>query len=103
MGAFSGLLGFSILFGFGILSAIATLLFVSAFSIGLGPLPGMVASHRIEPKGVGAAKAIPFTSNWLGTFLVGFVVPVIAPAAGMSAVFFIFAILSIDFFLWGLS
>ncbi|KAG0639264.1 general substrate transporter [Tuber brumale] len=101
MGIFSGVLGFSISFGFAILSTISILLFVSAFSMGLGPLPWMVASRRIEPKGVGAAQAIALTANWLGTFLVSFAVPVIADAVGMAAVFHIFAILSFALFLWG--
>ncbi|KAG0644467.1 general substrate transporter [Tuber brumale] len=102
MGIFSGVLGFSISHGLATLSAISTLLFVSAFSMGLGPLPWMVASRLIEPKGVGAAQAIALTANWLGTFLVSFAVPVIANAAGMATVFYIFAILSASFFAWGL-
>ncbi|KAG0639502.1 general substrate transporter [Tuber brumale] len=41
MGIFSGVLGFSISFECAILSAISTLLFVSASSMGLAPLPWM--------------------------------------------------------------
>ncbi|PWW78318.1 MFS general substrate transporter [Tuber magnatum] len=85
-----------------ILSATATLLFVSSFSMGLGPLPWMVASRRIGPKGVGAAQSIGLTANWMGTFFVSFAVPVIAHAAGMPVVFAIFAVLGFIFFFWGL-
>ncbi|KAG0639504.1 putative MFS glucose transporter [Tuber brumale] len=102
MGIFSCVLGFSISYGFAVFSAISTLLFVSAFSMGLGPLPWMVASRRIGPRGVSAAQAIALTANWLGTFLVSFAVPVIANAAGMAPVFYIFAILSAPFFVWGI-
>ncbi|KAG0644474.1 major facilitator superfamily domain-containing protein [Tuber brumale] len=101
MGVSSAVLGLSISNGLATLSAISTLLFVSAFSMGLGPLPWMVASSRIQPQGVGAAQAIALTANWLGTFIVSFAVPVIANAAGMPAVFYIFVILSFAFFVWG--
>ncbi|KAG0644463.1 general substrate transporter [Tuber brumale] len=101
MGAFSAILALSILSGLATLSATATLLFAVAFSLGLGPLPWMVASCRIEPNAVGAAQAIALTANWLGTFLVSFAVPVIAQAARIPSVFFVFAILSIAFFVWG--
>ncbi|KAG0138258.1 transporter-domain-containing protein [Tuber indicum] len=100
MGTSSAALGLSIFFGLAILSAIATLLFVSAFSMGLGPLPWMVASSRIEPKAVGAAQAIALTANWVGTFMVSFAVPVIASAAGMSTVFGIFTALGCCFAFW---
>ncbi|KAG0644737.1 putative MFS glucose transporter [Tuber brumale] len=43
-------------FGMVTLSATATLLFVSFFPMGLGTLPGMVASHKIQPNGVAAAQ-----------------------------------------------
>ncbi|KAG0138245.1 general substrate transporter [Tuber indicum] len=100
MGTSSAALGLSIFFGLAILSAIATLLFVSAFSMGLGPLPWMVATSRIEPKAVGAAQAIALTANWVGTFMVSFAVPVIASAAGMSTVFGIFTALACCFAFW---
>ncbi|RPA91105.1 MFS general substrate transporter [Choiromyces venosus 120613-1] len=102
MGFFALVLAISISSGLAILSAIATLLFVSSFSMGLGPLPWMVASRRIEPKAVGAAQSTALTANWMGTFLVSFAVPVIAHAAGMAVVFWIFAALGGIFFCWGL-
>ncbi|CAZ81711.1 unnamed protein product [Tuber melanosporum] len=102
MAFFSLVLSISISYGLAILSAVATLLFVSSFSMGLGPLPWMVASRRIEPRGVGAAQSIALTASWIGTFLVSFAVPVIAHAVGMSAVFGMFAILGGVFFCWGL-
>lgn len=95
-------LAISISFGWAVSSAIATLLFVASFSMGLGPLPWMVAARRIEPKGVGAAQSIALTANWMGTFLVSFAVPVIAHNVGMASVFWIFALMGATFFAWGL-
>ncbi|KAG0138252.1 hypothetical protein HOY82DRAFT_640375 [Tuber indicum] len=48
MGTSSAARAFTILFGFAILSAIATLLFVSAFSMGLGPVFPTVESVRLS-------------------------------------------------------
>ncbi|KAG0633536.1 general substrate transporter [Tuber brumale] len=102
MTASSATLALSIGFGWAMLSVIATMLFVSSFSMGLGLLPWMVASRIIEPNSVDAAQSIALTANWLGTFLVSFAVPVIAQAAGMPVVLAMFAGLGAFFYLWGL-
>ncbi|CUS15714.1 unnamed protein product [Tuber aestivum] len=101
MACSSALLAVGIWFKLATLSAISTLSFVSGFSMGLGPLPWMVASQRIEPNGVGAAQSSALIANWIGTFVVSFAVPVIAHAAGMHAVFISFAILGAAFYWWG--
>src|SRR5207302_3660958 len=98
----SVVLAVGIFSGLAVLSAVATLLFVSSFSMGLGPLPWMVASRRIEPRGIGAAQSISLTANWVGTFLVSFAVPVIANAIGMPFVFIGFAVLGAIFTALGL-
>ncbi|PWW80039.1 MFS general substrate transporter [Tuber magnatum] len=98
----AGLLAISIFAGLATLSAIATLLFVVSFSMGLGPLPWMVASRRIEPVAVGAAQSIALISNWMGTFFVSFLVPMLAHSAGMYAIFIVFTALSLIFLVWGI-
>ena len=101
MSIFSATLALSILLGWAVLSAAATLLFVASFSIGLGPLPWMVAAQKMEARSVGAAQSVALTANWAGTFLVGFGVPVVADAYGMPVVFVCFTALGFMFFVWG--
>lgn len=60
-----------------VLSAVACWFFVASFSMGLGPLPWMVASKVTEFRAVDAAQASGLVVNWLGTFLVAFVVPLV--------------------------
>ncbi|PWW80036.1 hypothetical protein C7212DRAFT_361505 [Tuber magnatum] len=97
----TGVLATSIFAGLATRSAIATLLFVMSFSIGLDPLPWIVAGRRIEPVAVGAAQSIALILNWMGTFLVSFLVPVLAQSAGMYTVFTVFTALSFIFLAWG--
>lgn len=60
-----------------LLSAFACWSFVASFSVGLGPLPWMVASKVVEFRAVDAAQASGLVVNWLGTFLIAFAVPLV--------------------------
>lgn len=101
MTTFSLLLCLGIFYDLPLLSALATLFFVASFSIGLGPLPWMVASRKVEAKAVGAAQSIALTASWLGTFAVSFMVPILSEAAGMAAVFLVFGLMGLIFTFWG--
>lgn len=100
MGIFSALLGIGILFKIQLLSGISTLLFVSSFAIGLGPLPFMIASELVAHDAVGAAQSIGLTTNWLATFVVAYGFPSLREAVGNGQVFFIFSGLAVVFFLF---
>ncbi|KAF3307827.1 hypothetical protein TWF173_002313 [Orbilia oligospora] len=82
MGIFSALLGTGIIFKIQILSGISTLLFVSSFAIGLGPLPFMIASELVGHEAVGAAQSIGLTTNWLTTFAVASGFPLLRAVVG---------------------
>jgi hypothetical protein len=79
MGSFAFLLAAGIAYGIAILSAVAFFMFVSSFSIGLGPLPWMVASKTVSYRAVDAAQSAGIVVNWMGTFLVAFAVPILPP------------------------
>ncbi|KAK6513301.1 hypothetical protein TWF281_004940 [Arthrobotrys megalospora] len=100
MGIFSALLGIGIIFKIQVLSGISTLLFVSSFAIGLGPLPFMIASELVGHEAVGAAQSIGLTTNWLATFAVAYGFPSLRAMVGNGEVFFIFSALSICSFLF---
>ena len=92
MGINSLALGLGIIFHIPLLSAVATVLFVSSFSIGLGPIPWMVAAETVEYSASGAAQSISLCANWIGTFLVSYGFPVLAAAGiGKGGMFLLFA------------
>ncbi|KAK6339535.1 hypothetical protein TWF718_008941 [Orbilia javanica] len=100
MGVFSALLGTGIIFKIQVLSGISTLLFVSSFAIGLGPLPFMIASELVGHEAVGAAQSIGLTTNWLATFAVAYGFPSLRAVVGNGEVFFIFSVISVLSFLF---
>src|SRR5688500_14635786 len=78
MGINALLLGFGMIFHISLLSAVATILFVSSFSTGLGPIPFMIAAETTPFKASGAAQSIGLCGNWIGMFIVSFGFPVLA-------------------------
>ncbi|RPB12223.1 MFS general substrate transporter [Morchella conica CCBAS932] len=101
MAFFSLALACGLYFHFSALSAIGIFFFVGFFSIGLGPLPWMVASNNVHRNSLGSAQSIALVANWIGTGAISFAVPVMASIVGMDMVFFIFSGLGGLSLLWG--
>ncbi|KAF1962321.1 hypothetical protein CC80DRAFT_522180 [Byssothecium circinans] len=99
MGISSLLLAFGIIKHVPILSAVAVLLFVSSFALGLGPVPFILAAELVGPEAVGATQSIALAANWIATFVVAQFFP-LASAKLHGNVYFIFAALSAFFFLF---
>ncbi|KAJ4305935.1 Bifunctional purine biosynthesis protein PurH [Kalmusia sp. IMI 367209] len=99
MGISSLLLALGIIKAIPILSAVAVVLFVSSFALGLGPVPFMLSAELVGPDAVGATQSIALAANWIATFLVAQFFP-LASAALRGKVYFIFAALSAFFFLF---
>lgn len=92
LGACSVLLAFGLLFNIKVLAAVATLLFVAAFAVGLGPVPYILANELVGPEAVGATQSTGLAANWIGTFLVSQCFPVVDKAlGGQGKVYFVFA------------
>lgn len=102
MAFFAAILGAGMHLEIPALSAVGTFFFVSSFSIGLGPLPWMVAVRNVEPNAVESAQSLAIAANWLGTFAVSFGVPVLASAIGMDGLFFGFAAIGTLVAVWAL-
>jgi MFS family permease len=96
MGTSSLLLAVGIMKSIPVLSAVAVLLFVSSFALGLGPVPFILASELVGPDAVGATQSIALGANWIATFLVAQFFP-LASAVLHGKVYFIFAALSAMF------
>ncbi|KAI5457479.1 general substrate transporter [Mariannaea sp. PMI_226] len=89
-------LALSIIFGIKILSAIAVLVFVAFYAVGLGPVPFMIASELVGQEAVGATQSWCLGANYFATFLVAQFFPIINTAlnnmlGGQGWVYFIFA------------
>ncbi|KAF2127013.1 hypothetical protein P153DRAFT_377920 [Dothidotthia symphoricarpi CBS 119687] len=97
MGVSSLLLAVSIIKAMPALSAVAVLLFVSSFGLGLGPVPFILASELVGPDAVDATQSIALGANWIATFIVAQFFP-LASAKLHGKVYFIFAALSAFFF-----
>jgi MFS family permease len=70
MGTSSLLLAIGIIKSIPVLSAVAVLLFVSGFAVGLGPVPFLLASELVGPDAVDATQSIALGANWIATFIV---------------------------------
>lgn len=89
-------LALSIVFGVKILSAVAVLLFVALFAVGLGPVPFIMASELVGPEAVGATQSWALGANYVATFLVAYLFPIVNTAlnnalGGAGWVYFLFA------------
>ncbi|MCJ1379836.1 hypothetical protein MMC17_002939 [Xylographa soralifera] len=98
MGSMSLMLGFALLFGVQILAAVATLLIVASFAVGLGPIPFILANELVGPEAVGATQSLALSANWIATFLVAQFFPILSEALDQGRVFFLFAGLAVVFF-----
>lgn len=98
MGSMSLCLALSIMFALPIVSAIAVLLFVASFAVGLGPVPFILASELVGPEAVGATQSWALVANWTATFLVAQFFPKLNRVLGSAIVYFLFAGLAALFF-----
>lgn len=97
MGVSSLLLAIGIIKAIPILSAVAVLLFVASFGLGLGPVPFILASELVGSDAADATQSIALAANWIATFIVAQFFPM-ASAKLHGKVYFIFAALSAFFF-----
>lgn len=90
--------GCSILMSIGILreipsvSVIATFAYVASFAIGLGPIPFLMIPEVTQVEARGAAQSYGTVVNWISTFMVGFLFPIINSWIG-GYVYLIFAVI----------
>ncbi|PGH28731.1 hypothetical protein GX50_08535 [[Emmonsia] crescens] len=96
MGLSSMLLALGIAFNIQALSAIATLLFVASFAVGLGPVPFILASELVGPEAVGATQSWALGANWTATFIVAQFFPALNVAMGEKGrVYWVFTVLAV--------
>lgn len=92
MGCSSVLLALGMQFNQKVVSAIAALLFVACFAVGLGPVPFILAAELVGPDAVGAAQSWALAANWTATFVVAQFFPILNDAlGGHGKVYWVFA------------
>ncbi len=92
MGTSSILLAIGIGQGVQVLAAVATLLFVASFAVGLGPVPFILANELVGPEAVGATQSWALAANWIATFVVSQFFPILNKAMGEKGrVYYVFA------------
>ncbi|KAF4982353.1 hypothetical protein FZEAL_2005 [Fusarium zealandicum] len=92
-------LALSIVFGIKILSAVAVVIFVAFYAVGLGPVPFILASELVGQEAVGATQSWCLGANYVATFIVAQFFPIVNTAlnnllGGHGWVYFIFAALA---------
>lgn len=96
MGTSSILLAIGIGEGVKVLAAIATLLFVAFFAVGLGPVPFILANELVGPEAVGATQSWALAANWVATFIVSQFFPILNKAMGEKGrIYYLFAALDL--------
>ncbi|KAK1067655.1 Bifunctional purine biosynthesis protein PurH [Friedmanniomyces endolithicus] len=91
MGVNSLLLALGIMHSIPVLSAIAVLLFVASFGLGLGPVPFLLSSELVAAEAVGATQSWALAANWIATFVVAQFFPLVNERLGKGQVYFVFA------------
>ncbi|KAL4762458.1 putative MFS glucose transporter [Aspergillus foveolatus] len=92
MGSTSILLAMGIYFNVKALSAVAVLLFVASFAVGVGPVPFILASELVGPEAVGATQSWALAANWISTFVVAQFFPMLNDAlGGRGKIYWLFA------------
>lgn len=80
-----------------VLSAVAVILFVASFGLGLGPIPFILASELVGSEAVGAVQSWALAANWIATFIVAQFFPLLNARMAPGQVYFIFAAFAVLF------
>jgi len=101
MGISSILMSIGILQAISIISIMSTFLYVGSFAIGLGPIPFLMVPEVTQVEARGAAQSYGTTINWIATFLVGYLFPILDSYIG-GYVYLLFALICglFGWFIW---
>ncbi|KAK4982888.1 Bifunctional purine biosynthesis protein PurH [Elasticomyces elasticus] len=80
-----------------VLSAVAVLLFVASFGLGLGPVPFILSSELVSPEAVGATQSWALAANWIATFVVAQFFPMVNAKLGEGRVYYLFFAMAVLF------
>lgn len=90
MGVLTLLMGFGIIGTNSVLSIVGTFGYIAFFALGLGPIPFLIVSEVTQPIAKALAQSWGMTMNWLATFIVGYLFPMLKSSWIGGGVYFIF-------------
>lgn len=100
MGILTVIMGIGIISSSSVLSIIGTFSYITFFAVGLGPIPFLLVSEVTQAKAKGPAQSWGTTMNWLATFIVGFLFPILKNSWIGGGVYFIFTLMCIVSFVF---
>lgn len=77
--------------GISFLPILCVIVFISAFSLGFGPIPWMIAAELLPPEIKTVASSAAATFNWLLAFIITRFYHSVAEAVGQDTTFYIFS------------
>lgn len=86
------LMGVGIINHNAILSVVGTFTYISFFAVGMGPIPFLLVGEVTQPKAKASAQSWGTSMNWVATFIVGYLFPILKERLG-GYVYFIFLIM----------
>lgn len=84
------LMGLGIIYTNSILCIVGTFTYITFFAIGMGPIPFLLVGEVTQPQAKALAQSWGTTMNWLATFVVGFLFPVLKSSRLGGGTYFIF-------------
>lgn len=75
-----------------ILSIVGTFTYITFFAVGLGPIPFLLVGEVTQPRAKASAQSWGTAMNWVATFIVGYLFPILKNKLG-GYVYFIFLIM----------
>ncbi|CUM65474.1 uncharacterized protein PRCAT00003117001 [Priceomyces carsonii] len=90
MGVSTILMGIGIISASSVFSIIGMFTYIAFFAIGMGPIPFFLVGELTKPKAKATAQSWGTTMNWLATFIVGFLFPILKNSWIGGSVYFIF-------------
>lgn len=75
-----------------ILSIVGTFTYITFFAVGLGPIPFLLVGEVTQPRAKASAQSWGTAMNWVATFIVGYLFPILKNRLG-GYVYFIFLIM----------
>lgn len=89
LGVASAIMAFGIMWSLAILSVVGMFTYVAFFAVGLGPIPFLLVGEVTQPQAKATAQSWGTLMNWVATFIVGYLFPILKTRMGGS-VYFIF-------------
>lgn len=90
LGISTFLMGWGIIYKNSWMCIIGTFAYITFFAIGMGPIPFLLVGEVTQPEAKGLAQSWGTTMNWIATFLVGFLFPILKESWLGGSTYFLF-------------